>query len=260
MVFFQNFITTKLMFWGWSPKTPWGFGTPVQLDPKIRKSSGWLAPSGTNKGWPKTPDQQGFFPIRTITTTRTISIQNEHRVSLPFPKAPKTKKKQKRHESSRIKLLVVITSVVKPLPELLPGDRVEVCELRLGGVCLKGRLGTPKIPKNKTGKTREVGHTDILIVYQKKSNYYIIMYLRKEKPRKHSQDFFSLVGLYPDVAFLQGRFNAAQHFTTFNPGITAPPLHAASNTHVHGAGPGSIATRRVLGLPHWKSQSSSWGR
>lgn len=165
MVFFQNFITTKLMFWGWSPKTPWGFGTPVQLDPKIRKSSGWLAPSGTNKGWPKTPDQQGFFPIRTITTTRTISIQNEHRVSLPFPKAPKTKKqKQKRHESSRIKLLVVITSVVKPLPELLPGDRLGVCELRLGRCAWRGGWEfqkSPKIQRENTGsRTYRHRHTD----------------------------------------------------------------------------------------------------
>ena len=43
--------------------------------------------------------------------------------------------------------------MVKPLPELLPGDRPGVCELRLGGVCLKGRLGTPKIK-------REVPHTN----------------------------------------------------------------------------------------------------
>lgn len=64
---------------------------------------------------------------------------------------PPKKNKQKRHESSRIKLLVVITSVVKPLPELLPGDRVEVCELRLGGVCLKGRLEPPPKKWEKTG-------------------------------------------------------------------------------------------------------------
>lgn len=87
---------------------------------------------------------------------------------------------------------------------------------------LEGQAGTPNIPKNKTGKH---GKYDIPIVNQKKSKYYIIViiYLRKEKPRKNSQDFFSLVGLYHDVAFLQGRFNAAQHFTTCNPGITAPP-------------------------------------
>ena len=143
---FRTSLTTELMFWGWSPKTPRVFWNTCTTRPENTKASGWLAPSGTNKGWPKTQDQQGFFPIRTITATRTISIQNEHRVSLPFPKAPPQKKKQKRHESSRIKLLVVITSVVKPLPELLPGDRVEVCELRLGG-CAWRAGWNPKHPQ-----------------------------------------------------------------------------------------------------------------
>lgn len=235
---FRTSLTTKLKFWGWSPKTPrvfffnlcnstrkyanlrvdWHQVAPTKDDRKLR----------TNKKIQKETQHQGFFPIRTITTTRTISIQNGH-------------------ESSRIKLLVVITSVVKPLPELLPGDRVGVCELRLGGCAWRGGWEPQKIK-------RAVRHTDC------KSKYYIIMYLRKEKPRKNSQDFFSLVGLYHDIAFLQGRFNAAQHFTTFNPVSQHHHPPAASNTHVHGAGPGSIATRRALGRPHWKSQSSSRGR
>ena len=80
----------------------------------------------TNKKIQKETQHQGFFPIRTITTTRTISIQNAH-------------------ESSRIKLLVVITSVVKPLPDLLPGDRVGVCELRLGGCAWRGGWEPQKI-------------------------------------------------------------------------------------------------------------------
>ena len=151
-ILFQNFINHETHVFRVITENSLSFWNTCTTRPENTKTSGWLAPSGTNKGWPKTQDQQGFFPIRTITTTRTFSIQNEHRVSLPFPKAPSQKAKT---ETSW-----VITNQAVGCHHLCGKTSARATPWRQSGglwieareVCLKGRLGIPKIPKNTTGK------------------------------------------------------------------------------------------------------------